>query len=157
MLPISTQASIFGGVNVEPIASALKQQHIDGLIFMPMDNNTNFAIVTAAKQTGADVTVSISATGYGQALLDQPTALAAPPQGSFFDNPRQPTGTPNAPTTNGHFANALKQYAGYTSILRDSTTQSGGCRPQSNGLRVPGCRAPDRTRPEHPSSSTCIA
>ena len=102
----------FGGVNVEPIALALKQQHIDGL-FMPMDNNTNFAIVTAAKQTGANITVPISATGYGQALLDQPTALAAA-QGGYFDNQWQPTELKTPATMN--FANALKQYAGYTGV-----------------------------------------
>lgn len=102
----------FGGVNVEPIALALKQQKIDGL-FMPMDNNTNFAIVTAAKQTGTNVTVPISATGYGQALLDQPTALAAA-QGGYFDNQWEPTELHTPATTN--FANALKQYVGYSGV-----------------------------------------
>ncbi len=102
----------FGGVNVEPIALTLKQQGIDGL-YMAMDNNTNFAIVTAAKQTGANVTVPISATGYGQALLDQPTALAAA-QGGYFNNQWQPTELNTPATIN--FANALKQYVGYTGL-----------------------------------------
>ncbi len=102
----------FGGVNVEPIALALKQQKVDGL-YMAMDNNTNFAIVTAAKQTGANVTVPVSATGYGQALLDQPTALAAA-QGGYFISQWQPTELQTPATIN--FANALKQYVGYTGV-----------------------------------------
>ncbi|MGE0878684.1 MAG: ABC transporter substrate-binding protein [Acidimicrobiia bacterium] len=102
----------FGGVDVAPIALALKQQNIDGL-WMAMNNNTNFAIVTAAKQAGANLKAAISATGYGQDLLDQPTALAAA-EGSYFSVGYQPVETGTAQVK--AFQDALKKYANYTGV-----------------------------------------
>ncbi|HLY82463.1 MAG TPA: ABC transporter substrate-binding protein, partial [Acidimicrobiales bacterium] len=51
----------FGGVDVGAIALDIKKNNVQGL-WLPMDNNTNFAIVTAAKQAGVNVQVPVSAT-----------------------------------------------------------------------------------------------
>ena len=70
----------FGTVDVSAIALSLKNSGSDGL-YMPLDENTNFAIINAAKQAGANLKVIESATGYGQALLDDPTASVHGPGG----------------------------------------------------------------------------
>jgi branched-chain amino acid transport system substrate-binding protein len=102
----------FGGVGVGPIALDLKRNNVQGL-YLPMDNNTNFAIVTAAKQAGANVTVPISATGYGQTLLDQPTSLAAA-EGGYFTIGWQPVEL-NTPQTKAE-QDALAKYSGFNGI-----------------------------------------
>ena len=102
----------FGGVDVAPIALALKQQNIDGL-WLAMDNNTNFAIVTAAKQAGVNMKAAVPATAYGQPLLDQPTALAAA-EGSYFSVGYQPVETGSAQVK--AFQDALKKYANFTGV-----------------------------------------
>jgi branched-chain amino acid transport system substrate-binding protein len=102
----------FGGVSVGPIALDLKKNNVQGL-WLPMDNNTNFAIVTAAKQAGVNVQVPVSATGYGQSLLDQPTSLAAAEDG-YFSIGWQPVEM-NTPQTKAEQA-ALSKYAGFTGI-----------------------------------------
>jgi branched-chain amino acid transport system substrate-binding protein len=72
----------FGDVNVEPVVLAMKAANVDG-VELDMDNNTNFAVLTAAKQSGLHFKAAISATGYGQTLLDDPSAVEAA-QGAFF-------------------------------------------------------------------------
>jgi branched-chain amino acid transport system substrate-binding protein len=57
----------FGTVDVTALALAMKQASVDG-VNMEMDANTNFAILTAAKQTGIKLKVAMSATGYGEPL-----------------------------------------------------------------------------------------
>jgi branched-chain amino acid transport system substrate-binding protein len=102
----------FGGVSVGPIALDLKKNNVQGL-WLPMDNNTNFAIVTAAKQAGVNLQVPVSATGYGQSLLDQPTSLAAA-EGGYFSIGWQPVEL-NSPQTQAEQA-ALAKYAGFNGI-----------------------------------------
>jgi branched-chain amino acid transport system substrate-binding protein len=101
----------FGGVDVGAIALDLKKNSVQGL-WMPMDNNTNFAIVTAAKQAGANVQVPVSATGYGQSLLDQPTALASA-EGGYFTLGWQPVEA-NSAATKAEQAALAK--AGFTGV-----------------------------------------
>jgi len=102
----------FGGVSVGPIALQMKADNVNG-VYMPLDDNTNFAILAAAKQSGVAVKVAISATGYGQALLDDPAAVAAA-QGDYFP----PAGAPvelKTPATKA-FQAALAKYAHFTGI-----------------------------------------
>ncbi len=73
----------FGSVNAGPIALQMKQANVDAA-WLSMDNNTNFAIATAARQTGVNLKVAVSATGYGQSLLDDPSAVAAAQAGYFL-------------------------------------------------------------------------
>jgi branched-chain amino acid transport system substrate-binding protein len=60
-----------------------------------------------------NIQVPISATGYGQSLLDQPTALAAA-EGGYFSLQWQPVET-NSAVTKAETA-ALAKYAGFTGI-----------------------------------------
>ena len=102
----------FGSVDVSSIALSLKNSGSNGL-YMPLDENTNFAIISAAKQAGANLKVIESATGYGQALLDDPTALATA-NGVYFPPVGQPVEA-NTPATQ-NFTGALAKYAHYTGI-----------------------------------------
>jgi len=100
----------FGSVNVEPIVLAMKSAHVNA-VAMEMDDNTNFAILTAAKQSGLNLKVPISATGYGQPLLDDKSALAAA-QGSFFIE----EGPPLSSAPEKAFRAALSKYAGFSGV-----------------------------------------
>jgi branched-chain amino acid transport system substrate-binding protein len=100
----------FGSVNVEPIVLAMKSAHVNA-VAMEMDDNTNFAILTAAKQSGLHLKVPISATGYGQPLLNDKSALAAA-QGSFFISEGPPLST--APEK--AFRAALSRFAGFSGV-----------------------------------------
>ena len=102
----------FGSVNTTTIGLGLKNAHIQG-IYMPLDDNTNFAIVTAAKQEGLKLKVADSATGYGQALLNDASAVQAA-QGVYF----AATGTPvelQTPATKAMVA-ALAKYGHLTGV-----------------------------------------
>jgi ABC-type branched-subunit amino acid transport system substrate-binding protein len=109
----------FGTVAVTPIALAMKSTGTDSA-YMVMDANTNLAIMTAAKQTGVNLKVPVLATGYGQELLDDPTAAQAS-QGAYFENQTEPVEL-NTPATQ-QMVNAFKTYAGYTGIPGFDYTQ----------------------------------
>lgn len=78
----------FGSVDVQSIVLDMRSEDIDSA-YLPMNNNTNFAIVTGARQAGVDMKVAVSATGYGQTLLDQPTALREA-EGAYFQTGFKP-------------------------------------------------------------------
>lgn len=100
----------FGGVNVEPIVLSMKDAHVNA-VAMEMDDDTNFAILTAAKQSGLDLKVAISATGYGQPLLNEKPALDAA-QGSYFIE----EGPPLSSAPEKAFRAALKKYEGFSGV-----------------------------------------
>jgi branched-chain amino acid transport system substrate-binding protein len=102
----------FGSVAVGPIALTLKSKGVDGM-WLPLDDNTNFAIITAAKQAGVKFKVALSATGYGQALLDEPSAVADADGTYFFA-----TGKPVELATPGlkAYQAALAKYANFTGV-----------------------------------------
>jgi ABC-type branched-subunit amino acid transport system substrate-binding protein len=102
----------FGTVNVGPLALGMKDAHVDGL-YLPLDETTSLAIFTAAQQAGVQVKVAVADNGYGQELLDQPSALAAA-QGAYFNTPYAPVEI-NSPATKSLQA-ALAKYAGFTGI-----------------------------------------
>jgi branched-chain amino acid transport system substrate-binding protein len=102
----------FGSVATGPIALAMKGANVDSA-YLPMDNNTNFALVTAAKQAGVNLKVAVSATGYGQSLLDDSAAVQAA-DGSYFLSLAAPVELNNAATKN--FQSALAQYAHFTGV-----------------------------------------
>lgn len=102
----------FGSVQAGPIALSLKGSGSDGL-YMPLDDNTNFAIITAAKQAGVSLKVAISATGYGQALLDD-TAALGPANGTYFQTVGEPVEL-NTPATQA-FQAALAQYGNFKGV-----------------------------------------
>lgn len=96
----------FGTVAVTPLALQMKQARVDAAA-LNMDENTNFAIITAARQAGVDLKVPLSATGYGQTLLNDPSALQAA-QGAYFLTICQPFET-HSPATQAMHA-ALAKY-----------------------------------------------
>lgn len=67
----------FGSTNVAPVALAMKAAGVDGFT-ATTDPNTAFALITALRQSGADIKVALLATGYGGDLLQAgPGALKA--------------------------------------------------------------------------------
>jgi branched-chain amino acid transport system substrate-binding protein len=64
----------FGGVNVTSVVLGMKQAGVDAT-WLPLDSNTNFAIISTAKQNGLNLKVPVLATGYGQSVLDDPNAV----------------------------------------------------------------------------------
>ena len=109
----------FGTVSVTPIALAMKNAGVNGA-FTVMDANTNLAILTAAKQAGVDLKAAVLATGYGQDLLNDPSAVEAA-QGAYLESGTEPVELHTAATQ--QFVSALKTYAHYTGIPGYDYTQ----------------------------------
>ena len=63
----------FGSTDVGPVVLGIKNSGADA-IYMPLNPETNFAIVQGLQQNGVTPKVTVLATGYGQALLDSPIA-----------------------------------------------------------------------------------
>ena len=102
----------FGTVDTAPLALTMKQNGING-VSMEMDENTNFAILTAAKQAGVDMKVAISATGYGQSLLNDPSAVRDG-QGTYFPPVAAPVELKSQATQT--MQAAFAKYAGFTGV-----------------------------------------
>ena len=68
----------FGGTDVGPVVLGIKNSGADGL-YLPLDSDTNFAIVQGLQQNGVKMKSNILATGYSQDLLDQPIAQTIRP------------------------------------------------------------------------------
>jgi branched-chain amino acid transport system substrate-binding protein len=63
----------FGSTDVGPVVLGIKNSGADA-VYMPLNPETNFAIVQGLQQNGVQTKVNVLATGYGQALLDSPVA-----------------------------------------------------------------------------------
>jgi len=63
----------FGTTDVAPIVLGIKNSGSDA-VYLPLDANTNIAVIQGLQQNNVPMKASVSATGYGQALLDQPAA-----------------------------------------------------------------------------------
>jgi ABC-type branched-subunit amino acid transport system substrate-binding protein len=67
----------FGSTDVQPVALAMKSAGVNGFT-ASTDPNTAFSLITALRQSGADVKVALLASGYGGDLLQAgPGALKA--------------------------------------------------------------------------------
>jgi branched-chain amino acid transport system substrate-binding protein len=125
----------FGSVAVGPLALGLKSNNVDS-IWMPLDANTNFAILTAAKQAGVLFKAAISATGYGQTLLDNAPILADA-NGTYFLTPGVPVELNTAGTK--AFQAGLAKYAHFSGIPAfDSYEGWGGTDLMIKGLQLAG-------------------
>jgi branched-chain amino acid transport system substrate-binding protein len=71
-----------------------------------LDNNSNFALVTALKQAGVKLKVAEFPTGYEPDIINTPAWQAV--QGVYFLSEFRPTALPNAGTV--QMANALLKY-----------------------------------------------
>jgi len=102
----------FGSVNVTTLALQLKAANVNAL-YLPLDEVTNFALMTALKQAGVNMKVIISATGYGQALISD-TSAVPDAQGAWFSAAAAPVEL-KTPATKS-FQAALKKYVHYTGV-----------------------------------------
>ena len=133
----------FGSTNVQPVALAMKSAGVDG-VTASADPNTNFALVTALRQVGANPRIAVFATGYGGDLAQAgPGALQAA-QNVYFESAWEPVEMHTAATQ--QFQSALKsvgitgdptygEYVGYTSIaMLVQGLQAAGSSPSHAGL-----------------------
>jgi branched-chain amino acid transport system substrate-binding protein len=102
----------FGGTDVGPVVLGIKNSGADGL-YLPLDSDTNFAIVQGLQQNGVKMKANVLATGYSQDLLDQPIAQTITPNDVMFSTYR--------PVELGgkavkKFQSNLKKYAGLTGV-----------------------------------------
>ncbi len=72
----------FGTVNTTAVALQMKQENVDSIV-APIDANTELAIVNSGIQAGIKWRYVSLATGYGQAWLDNPQAVASTQQAYF--------------------------------------------------------------------------
>jgi branched-chain amino acid transport system substrate-binding protein len=101
-----------GSVDMGSTALAMKAAKVD-TIFPVMGDISNIALVTAAHQDGMQLKAAIVPSGYGQALLDQPTAVQAL-QGATFSLQSAPVEI-NTPATQAWQA-ALAKYVNFSGI-----------------------------------------
>ncbi len=69
----------FGSTDVGPLVLGIKNSGADA-VYLPMVANTNVAIVQGLAQNGVKMKSTVLATGYGQALLDQPVSRTFGPE-----------------------------------------------------------------------------
>jgi ABC-type branched-subunit amino acid transport system substrate-binding protein len=102
----------FGGTDVGPVVLGIKNSGADGL-YLPLDSDTNFAIVQGLQQNGVKMKSNILATGYSQDLLDQPIAKTITPNDVMFSAYRPVELGGKAVKT---FQSNLKKYADLTGV-----------------------------------------
>jgi branched-chain amino acid transport system substrate-binding protein len=125
----------FGSTNVAPIALAMKNGGVEGFI-ASVDPNTGFAMVTALRQSGADLKAALLPTGYGGDLVQAGPGALATGQGVYFYTSFEPVEMHTAATE--QLQSALKtvgvnndptyaEYAGYvsTALLVEAVKAAG--------------------------------
>ena len=133
----------FGSTDVQPVALAMKSAGVDGFT-ASTDPNTAFTLISALRQSGADVKVALLASGYGGDLLQAgPGALKAA-QNVYFSLGFEPVEMQTTATK--QFASDLKaggvsgaptvaSYNGYTSVgLFVQALKAAGNSTSSSGL-----------------------
>ena len=102
----------FGTTDVAPIVLGIKNAGSDA-VYLPLDTNTNIAVIQGLQQNNVPMKVTVSATGYGQSLLDQPAAKTLTER-DVFQTAYKPVelGGKDIKT----FQQNLKKYAGYTGV-----------------------------------------
>ena len=73
----------FGSTDVGPVVLGIKNSGADAL-WLPLNPATNLAIIQGLQQNGAQMKAVLSATGYGQSLLDSPAAQSLTAQDVFL-------------------------------------------------------------------------
>ncbi len=78
--PAYTNTSVdFGSTDVGPVVLAMKNAGVDG-VYLPLVLSSNLAIIQTAAQNNLKFKLAVLATGYGQALLDQPASQGIGPE-----------------------------------------------------------------------------
>jgi branched-chain amino acid transport system substrate-binding protein len=99
----------FGGVTFTSDALVAKQNHVDALV-PEMDNNSNFALAEALKQSGVKLRASLFATGYQPSVINSPVWSSL--QGDYFYSLFRPWSLPDAGTK--QMQSAMEKYDGYS-------------------------------------------
>jgi branched-chain amino acid transport system substrate-binding protein len=102
----------FGSTDTGAVVLGIKNSGSDG-VYLPLDSNTNFAIVQQLQQNGVKMKANVLATGYSQDLLDQPIAKTITPN-DILQSSYKPIelGGPAIKT----FVSNLKKYGGITGV-----------------------------------------
>src|SRR3954447_19956938 len=78
--PAYTNTTVdFGTTDVGPLVLGMKNAGVDAA-YLPLVLSTNLAIIQTAAQNNLKFKLAVLATGYGQALLDQPASKAIGPE-----------------------------------------------------------------------------
>jgi ABC-type branched-subunit amino acid transport system substrate-binding protein len=119
----------FGSEAVTSLVLQIKQSGAN-VLWLPLDGNTNSAIMTGFGQAGVKMKVIINATGYGQQLLNH-VNVVPDAQGAWFLG----AGVPVEFDTTGTkaFQAALAKYAHYTGVPDFTWYQHGFDQPSRGG------------------------
>jgi len=102
----------FGTTDVAPIVLGIKNAGTDA-VYLPLDSSTNIAVIQGLQQNNVPMKATISATGYGQALLDQPASKTLTDH-DYFQTAYKPVELGGSAVKT--FQQDLKKYAGYTGV-----------------------------------------
>ena len=99
----------FGSVDFTSEALVANQKHVNALL-PTMDDNSNFALVTALKQAGVKLKAVLFSVGYEPSVVN--SSVWPDLQGTYFLSLTRPFSLPNAGTE--QMAAALQKYGGFT-------------------------------------------
>ena len=119
----------FGTTDVGPLILGMKNAGVDA-VYLPLVLSTNLAIVTAAAQNNLKFKLAVLATGYGQALLDQPASQTIGPE-VLLATGWAPVELKTAATKK--FQSDLTKYSNFRRCARLRRLH-----------RIPRCRPPDQ-------------
>ena len=99
----------FGSVDFSPEALVAKEKNVNAIL-PTMDDDSDFALLTALKQAGVKVKAALLAVGYEPSVVHSPAWPSL--QGAYFLSLTRPLALPNAGTE--QMAGALTKYAHFT-------------------------------------------
>ncbi len=99
----------FGSVDFTSEGLIAKENHVNAIL-PTMDDDSDFALVTALKQEGVKLKAVLLSTGYEPSIVHSPEWSSL--QGAYFLSLARPFSLPNAGTE--QMAAALTKYAGFT-------------------------------------------
>ncbi len=99
----------FGGVDFTS-AALVAQQHGVNAVLPTMDDDSNFALITALEQAGVKLKAVLFPTGYDPSLLKSPVWPSL--RGFYFLSIARPFSLPNAGTE--QMQRAMEKYAGFS-------------------------------------------
>jgi branched-chain amino acid transport system substrate-binding protein len=102
----------FGTTDVAPLVLAMKNAGVDAT-YLPLVLSTNLAVIQNAAQNDLKFKLAVLATGYGQALLDQPVSKTIGPE-VLFAQRWAPVELKNAATKK--FVSDLTKYTSFRGV-----------------------------------------
>ena len=111
----------FGGTNFTAEALIAKQDGVNAMT-PSMDDNSNFALATALKQSGVNLKAALYATGYEPSVINSPVWPTL--QGGYFLSAFRPWSLPNAGTEQEQAALEKYQHLPKTSFATYGVTES---------------------------------